>query len=125
MDETKRRRQFPSTINTTSFVRLYILHLLIEKKRYGNEIKDEISTRLDNRWTPSPGMIYPLLNEMESEGYIASYWVEPTKRTKRYYNITDKGRAYYERYKAQNKKSLQDSYRIIKSIMQDIYKTNI
>ena len=41
--EGKRQRQFPTTIGTTTFVKIYILLLLKEKHYYGNELKDEIS----------------------------------------------------------------------------------
>ena len=33
-----KNRQFPSKISTTSFVKLYILHLLKDRSYYGNEI---------------------------------------------------------------------------------------
>jgi len=50
---------------------------------------------LTENGAPSPGMIYPLLNQLESEGYITGHWDEPTKRTIRIYHITDKGREHY------------------------------
>lgn len=117
----RRQRQFPSTISTTSFVKLYILHLLNEKSYYGNEIKDEISRRLNNKWTPSPGMIYPLLNEMEENGYIRGTWDEPTKRSIRRYRITDKGISHYKVIKGQNISSFNNSLLIIKNVLKDIY----
>lgn len=117
----RRQRQFPSTISTTSFVKLYILHLLNEKSYYGNEIKDEISRRLNNKWTPSPGMIYPLLNEMEENGYIRGTWDEPTKRSIRRYRITDKGIGHYKVIKGQNLSSFNNSLLIIKNVLKDIY----
>ena len=79
----ERNRQFPSKISTTSFVKLYILHLLKDKDYYGNEIIEEIKVRLDNKWEPSPGMVYPLLRELEGEGYVTGRWEEPDKRSKR------------------------------------------
>ena len=121
MSNAKRQRQFPSTISTTSFVKLYTLHLLNEKSHYGNEIKDEISRRLDYKWTPSPGMIYPLLREMEENGYIKGWWDEPTKRSIRRYQITDKGKEHYKVVKRQNKVSFDKSLLIIKNVLKDIY----
>lgn len=121
MTNNKRQRQFPSTISTTSFVKLYILHLLNQKSYYGNEIKDEISMRLDGKWTPSPGMIYPLLSEMEENSYIRGSWDEPTKRSIRRYRITDKGIDHYMVIRRQNKISFDNSLSIIKNVLNDIY----
>ena len=118
----QRQRQFPTTIGTTSFVKLYILHLLIEKSYYGNKIKDEISDRLSNKWTPSPGMIYPLLRELESEGYIEGSWDEPEKRSIRRYKITDEGIKHYKVIHRQSKEAFDNSLFIVKAVLKDIYK---
>lgn len=125
MSKGERNRQFPTTISTTSFVKLYILHLLNQKKYYGNRLKDEISRRLDGKWSPSPGMIYPMLNNLEQEGYIIGHWEEPTKRTKRIYSITDKGHKHYETFKKINKSSFDDSLYIIKTVLKDIYNITV
>lgn len=117
----QRQRQFPTTISTTSFVKLYILHLLNEKSYYGNRIKDEIKRRLNNKWEPSPGMLYPLLRELESEGYIEGSWDEPNKRSIRRYKITDLGIEHYKVILLQNKNSFNDSLLIIKNVLKDIY----
>jgi len=118
----ERQRQFPSKISTTSFVKLYILHLLQEKSYYGNKIKDEIKKRLDGKWEPSPGMIYPLLREMEKEGYIVGWWEEPEKRSIKRYKITDEGIKHYKTILLQNKPTFEDSLHIIKNVLKDIYK---
>lgn len=121
----ERQRQFPSKISTTSFVKLYILHLLQERSYYGNMIKDEIKKRLDDRWEPSPGMIYPLLREMEEEGYIVGWWEEPDKRSIRRYKITDEGIRHYKVILMQNKSTFEDSLLIIKNVLKDIYKEKL
>ncbi len=117
----ERQRQFPTKISTTSFVKLYILHLVNEKSYYGNKIKDEIKIRLNGRWEPSPGMIYPLLRELESEGYIRGTWDEPNKRSIRRYRITDLGIEHYKVLLLQNKSAFDDSLLIIKNVLKDIY----
>lgn len=122
MSKGERQRQFPTTISTTSFVKMYILHLLTEKSYYGNRIKDEINRRLHGKWSPSYGMIYPMLRDLEEEGYIEGKWDEPLKRSIRRYNITDKGLEHYKVIKLQNKESLDDSLLIIKNVLRDIYK---
>lgn len=118
----ERNRQFPSKISTTSFVKLYILHLLNEKPHYGNEIIDEIGVRLNGKWEPSPGMIYPLLREFESEGYIRGWWQEPDKRSIRNYKLTPEGFEHYKKIKLLYKSNIEDSLVMLRSIMADIYK---
>lgn len=117
----KRQRQFPTTVSTTTFVKIYILHLLKEKHYYGNELKDEISKRVNYKWSPSPGMIYPLLRELESASYIEGWWEEPTKRSIRRYKITDAGVKHYNNIAIKYKSSFDDSLIVIKSILKDIY----
>jgi DNA-binding PadR family transcriptional regulator len=117
----ERNRQFPSKISTTSFVKLYILHLLKEKSYYGNEIIDEIKSRLDNKWEPSPGMVYPLLRELEEEGYVTGWWDEPDKRSIRRYRLTDEGYKHYQIILLQYKPIFEDSLHIVQNVLKDIY----
>lgn len=119
--KNERNRQFPSKLSTTSFVKLYILHLLREKHYYGNEIIETIKSRLKNRWEPSPGMIYPLLRELEENNYIEGWWQEPDKRSIRYYKITDSGFEHYKKIKLLYKPFFEDSLTIIQNTLSDIY----
>ncbi|QIB26131.1 PadR family transcriptional regulator [Caloranaerobacter azorensis] len=119
--KNQRNRQFPSKISTTSFVKLYILHLLREKSYYGNEIIEEIKRRLNFKWEPSPGMVYPLLRELEENGYITGWWIEPDKRSIRKYRITNEGSEHYKRIKLLYESIFIDSLDIIKCILTDIY----
>lgn len=121
VEKGQRNRQFPTKISTTSFVKLYILHLVNEKSYYGNKIKDEMKRRLKDKWEPSPGMIYPLLRELEAEGYIVGSWDEPNKRSIRRYRITDSGIKHYKVLLLQNKYAFDDSLTIIRSVLKDIY----
>lgn len=122
MQKNERNRQFPSKISTTSFAKLYILHLLNERSYYGNEIIDEIKKRLNNLWEPSPGMIYPMLRNLESEGYITGWWAEPDRRSIKHYKLTPDGFEHYKKIKLLYKSDVQDSLALLKYIMSDIYK---
>lgn len=117
----ERNRQFPSKISTTQFVKLYILHLLTERSYYGNELIDEIKKRMSYKWEPSPGMIYPLLRDLESNNYIKGWWEEPDKRSIRHYRITDEGLDNYKKTKLLYKPAIDDSLTIIQNTLKDIY----
>ena len=121
MDSQKRTRQFPTVISTTQFVKLYIMHLLTERTRYGQDMMDEIEQRLNGRWKPSPGMLYPLLSQLESEGYIKGEWSEPEKRSVKRYRLTDTGIAHYKVIKLQYKSNFLYAKEIINNTMADLY----
>jgi PadR family transcriptional regulator PadR len=123
--KNERNRQFPSKISTTSFVKLYILHLLKDRSYYGNEIIEEIKSRLDEKWEPSPGMVYPLLRELEEEGYVKGWWEEPDKRSIRRYRLTDEGYKHYRIILMQNQAVFEDALSIVKNVLKDIYNKRI
>ncbi len=53
------------------FLWITILRLYDEKAPLtGTDIKNRIKTRLHHNWDPSPGSIYPILKEMETDGLI-------------------------------------------------------
>lgn len=69
-------------------VRAAILVLLGEEPRNGYALMQEIETRSEGTWRPSPGSIYPALAMMEDEGLIRSIGSED----QRAYELTDSGR---------------------------------
>ena len=68
-------------------VRIAILHLLGEEPMHGYQIMSELTERTDGIWRPSPGSIYPTLNQLEDEGLVSSAKVEG----KNVYSLTDAG----------------------------------
>ncbi|WP_069807495.1 PadR family transcriptional regulator [Vulcanisaeta thermophila] len=57
----------------------------------GAQIIDEIERLTMGFWRPSPGSVYPALEELESEGLIKVARVEGTKK---YYEITESGKQF-------------------------------
>ena len=71
-------------------VRSAILAVLAEHAMNGYQIIQEIAERSGGAWKPSPGSIYPTLQQLEDEGLVRAE-EEGGRRT---YTLTDDGRAY-------------------------------
>lgn len=70
-------------------VRSAILHMLAEGPMHGYQIMSELSERTEGIWQPSPGSIYPTLNQLEDEGLV----VPEETEGKKVYALTEQGRA--------------------------------
>jgi DNA-binding PadR family transcriptional regulator len=57
----------------------------------GAQIIDEIERLSMGFWRPSPGSVYPALEELETDGLIRVARVEGTKK---YYEVTESGKAF-------------------------------
>jgi PadR family transcriptional regulator PadR len=99
---------------------LYVLHLLAEKPRYGNDIMREIEERTQGRWGSNPGAIYPLLTVMEERGLVEGAWEDPQKRTRRIYSLTPAGHQELERLKEVMRPKLEEAIRILRDLCQDL-----
>jgi DNA-binding PadR family transcriptional regulator len=74
-------------------VRAAALALLAEQPMNGYQIIQEIGERSGGVWRPSPGSIYPALQQLEDEGLIR---VEAGEGGRRAFQLTDEGRSYAE-----------------------------
>ena len=74
-------------------VRAAILALLAEEPLHGYQIIQELSKRTGGVWRPSPGSIYPTLQQLEDEGLVRSEEMDG----RRVYQLTDAGRAEAEK----------------------------
>ncbi|MHB1009925.1 MAG: PadR family transcriptional regulator [Propionibacteriaceae bacterium] len=54
-------------------VRTAILQLLAEEPRNGYQIISALAERSGGAWRPSPGAVYPALNQLEDEGLIETF----------------------------------------------------
>ena len=71
-------------------VRTAALLLLAEEPRNGYQIMQALEERSEGLWRPSPGSVYPALQQLEDEGLIRSDEADG----RRLYHLTDAGRAY-------------------------------
>lgn len=99
---------------------LYVLHLLGEKPRYGNDIMREIEDRTHGRWGANPGAVYPLLTAMEERGFVESEWEDPDKRTRRTYRLTQSGQKELNRLKEVIQPKLEEAIRVMRHVYEDL-----
>ena len=70
-------------------IRTAILQLLQEKPMHGYQIIQELEARSHGAWRPSPGSVYPTLQQLEDEGLVKTAEGEAGRRV---YELTDAGR---------------------------------
>lgn len=99
---------------------LYVMHLLSEEPRYGNEIMDLIAERTGGQWVANPGAIYPLMNILEQQGFIEGEWPDPRKRTVRIYHLTKDGQQEMERLNAIVRPKLEEAIGVLQGITRDL-----
>jgi len=91
---------------------LCVMALLKERDRYGYEISEALSHRIDI----ADGTVYPILRKLKSDGLLTTYLQEESGGPPRkYYSLTQLGRETYEkdrceylRFAASVKKILED-----------------
>lgn len=70
-------------------VRAAILALLAESPMHGYQIIREITERSGGVWTPSPGSVYPTLQQLEDEDLVSA----DSSEGKKVFSLTETGRA--------------------------------
>ena len=78
-------------------MRTAALLLLAEEPRNGYQIMQEIEERSDGVWRPSPGSLYPALQQLEDEGLVRTRESEG----RRLFELTEEGRVYVEEHRAE------------------------
>jgi DNA-binding PadR family transcriptional regulator len=73
-------------------VRAALLVLLDEQPHTGYSLMEEIERRSNGAWRPSPGSVYPTLQQLEDEGLVRAE--EGEGRTP--FTLSDAGKAYVE-----------------------------
>lgn len=68
-------------------VRSAVLALLAEQPMHGYQIIQEIGQRSGGSWKPSPGSVYPTLQQLEDEGLVRAQEQEG----RRVYRLTEEG----------------------------------
>ena len=73
-----------------------VLLMIARRERYGYEIISELEKRPS--LTARESTVYPLLRRLLKEGYLSSSWRDSAQGLppRKYYAMTDRGRAYLE-----------------------------
>ena len=79
-----------------------ILCSLYNKDMYGYELAKSIKERSQNKYEIKQPTLYSYLKRLEQDGYVYAYWGgESSGGRRRYYKLTDKGRADREAFLAE------------------------
>ncbi|WP_199906929.1 PadR family transcriptional regulator [Aeromicrobium chenweiae] len=78
-------------------VRAAALLLLAEGPKHGYQLIQEIGERSEGSWSPSPGSIYPVLQQLEDEGLLTFQRVDGRKTA----TLTEEGDAYVAEHREQ------------------------
>lgn len=71
-----------------------VLGILAKGESYGYAILKQVSELSGGELEWTDGLLYPLLHRLERLGYVESTWHEPPGgRRRKYYRITEQGRA--------------------------------
>ena len=73
-------------------VRTALITLLAEEPRNGYQLMQEIERRSEGVWRPSPGSVYPALQQLEDEGLVRAEETDGRKL----FHLTDEGRTAAE-----------------------------
>lgn len=75
---------------------LCVLSMLTDKDRYGYELTDEISNRMEI----APGTLYLVLKRLKDDNLVTTYLQESENGpARKYYHLSDEGRKYQEELK--------------------------
>ena len=70
-----------------------VLSILADGESYGYAILKRVRELSGGELEWTDGMLYPLLHRLGRLGYVTTEWRQPEGRRRKYYAITDEGRA--------------------------------
>ena len=112
---------FSGELRRRAVLPLLVLHLISEGPSYGNQLMERIGEMTAGVLSVNPNTMYPLLRQLEGRGLIRGEWEHPERRTRRYYSLTDEGRAEYERLVHEVRPFLDSVRSSIDEIVREVY----
>lgn len=97
-----------------------MLHLSADGPSYGNQLMERIAELTGGLVAVNPNTIYPLLRTLENDGLIAGEWEHPERRSRRFYRLTEAGRAERDQLTAEIGPTLDVLARAIDDIRREV-----
>jgi PadR family transcriptional regulator PadR len=117
----KAQDPFTGELRRRAVLPLLVLHLINEGPSYGNQLMERIGAMTEGVLSVNPNTMYPLLRQLEGRGLIEGQWEHPERRSRRYYSLTDEGRAEYARLVEEVRPFLDAVKASIDDIVREIY----
>jgi DNA-binding PadR family transcriptional regulator len=97
-----------------SFLKYIVLKIIKDKPIHGYEIMKTVELLSKGQWIPSAGSIYPILESLESKGYIQSEEIDRRK----VYSITQEGMAALDHMTQEKLELLKEMSRLINIVIE-------
>ncbi len=117
----KAQDPFTGELRRRAILPLLVLHLINEGPSYGNQLMERIGAMTEGVLSVNPNTMYPLLRQLEGRGLIEGQWEHPERRSRRYYSLTDEGRAEYARLVEEVRPFLDSVKSSIDDIVREVY----
>ena len=117
----KQQDPFAGQLRRRQILPLLVLHLINEGPSYGNKLMERIGAMTAGVLSVNPNTMYPLLRQLEERGLIQGEWEHPERRSRRYYVLTDEGRAEYDRLVEEVRPFLDSVKTSIDEIVREVY----
>ena len=79
-----------------SLSKFFVLSVLHQKPMHGYEVVQAVERTTKGCCSPTEGTVYPMLNEFEAEGYLASHFDLVQGRERKVYTLTRKGSVAFQ-----------------------------
>jgi PadR family transcriptional regulator, regulatory protein PadR len=112
---------FVGELRRRQILPLLVLHLINEGPSYGNQLMERIGAMTAGVLSVNPNTMYPLLRRLEDRGLIEGQWEHPERRSRRYYSLTDEGRAEYAQLVDEVRPFLDSVKSSIDEIVREVY----
>ncbi len=97
------------------FLKLIVLSIINKHPSHGYDIIHEIEKKSHGNWIPSPGSVYPVLEYLESKGYISMEEIE----RKKVYTMTKKGEHVLELMKEKRRQVMVEMTAFLGDILEE------
>lgn len=94
----------------------YVMTLLQDGPKYGNQIASRIGQETRGKWKPSPGTLYPLLRRLVRAGVVEEVQGRPAdRRPTRLYRLTPAGEEVLADLRRQIRPMLEETIHLLRT----------